>query len=270
MSNSKKGEIASNLILLSPPCELPNVVRAIRQHSLDQFTAVKLPGSEYSSILCSFSDMGDGKYRDPRTGILYDYDYNTREATPVGKLAPDNQLGGSINLESWRHAFEKEITNYVKEHYHEGTVSVFAPSDKPRIVACIEAHYSKNTTTGRWRSEWTLNTESHPEGSLVQVSGLIRVQTHLYEEGNIQLISSKEITFEVNAKNPQLFAAECVKNINTQDDVYQVAIAQNFQTMSDTTLKALRRQLPVTKTKIDWNNINSYQIGNEMSKPVAN
>ncbi|GFR65804.1 F-actin-capping protein subunit alpha-2-like, partial [Elysia marginata] len=44
---------------------------------------------------------------------------------------------------------------------------------------------------GRWRGQWSVTFPA--SGGSAEVSGLLRVQVHYYEDGNVQLVSSKDI-----------------------------------------------------------------------------
>jgi len=279
LSDNEKIRIVTDFILHAPPGEFREVVNDVRlllnndtllkeqassvfaQYSKDQLTPVRLDGAEQQSLITEYNELGSNRYHDPRTRQSFKYDHLREEATEYQSWTPDPVS------EPWRSALEEVWTKYCADHYHNGISAVFGFSQNGQITltACIEDHQfqPKNYWNGRWRSVWSLSFS--PSGN-AELRGTIKVQVHYYEDGNVQLVSCKEIKEPLVITSEKQIAEEIKQIVEEAENEYQIAISENYQTMSDTTFKALRRPLPVTRSKIEWNKIMSYRIGTELKQ----
>ena len=142
--------------------------------------------------------------------------------------------------------------------------------DNVTLVVCIESHVCEavNFVSGKWRGQWNV-TLPMCGGGVANVSGLLRVHIHYFENGNVQLISSKVIDQDLKIEK---FNADdlFVKLVSRAESAYQRALSKHLVNMSDNIFKSLRRQLPVTRSKIDWHKILGYKVGQELTKKVTN
>ncbi|KAI8990761.1 F-actin-capping protein subunit alpha, partial [Mycotypha africana] len=61
-------------------------------------------------------------------------------------------------------------------------------------------------------------------------------------------------------------AKSLVKEISKFDNQYQSAMNDSYNDLAENTFKGLRRALPMTRNKMDWNKILNYKIGNELAQ----
>jgi capping protein alpha len=143
-------------------------------------------------LITKFNDLGGGRFVDSRSQQTFKYDPLREEASQLQEHVPN------VDLEEWRLPLEQAWTTYCKEHYRDGTCAVFATSNEEgeiHLSACIEDHQfqPKNFWNGRWRSVWTFTFNPNSTGEKFDLEGSVKVQVHYYEDGNVQLVSSKEM-----------------------------------------------------------------------------
>lgn len=268
-----KVQIASDFIMHAPPGEFNEVFNDVRvlldnddllkqgasaaftKYNHEQFTPATLgEGDDAPEVLITEHGLNaDGTYSDPENGKVFSFDHLRKVASEIQDSAAND------GPESYRVALQKEAKAYTAEHYPAGITTVYGKGKD--VIVCIEDHkfQPRNFWNGRWRSQWTFNTST---GAAV---GILRVQVHYYEDGNVQLQSEKTVNLKVDVGSEDAAAKKLFKSIASTESEYQSSISENYVEMSDTTFKALRRALPITRQKVDWNKIMNYKVGKELA-----
>ncbi len=91
------------------------------------------------------------------------------------------------------------------------------------------------------------------------------MDVHYYEDGNVRLLTSKAAAASV----PSGTGAGVAREIALGEKKYQEELNRSFTSLSEGAFKALRRQLPVTRQKIEWDKVASYRLGQDIGGGAA-
>ncbi|WFC99221.1 F-actin-capping protein subunit alpha [Malassezia yamatoensis] len=120
----------------------------------------------------------------------------------------------------------------------------------------------RNFWSGRWRSTYVVDAQS---GRFEKAS--IQVDAHYFENGNVQLKTQTENvpTLETPKSPSQSLAKAVISTIEKHQQAYQQSLFRTTDNLRERSFKALRRTLPITRQKIDWDKAASYDIGSELA-----
>ncbi|EST10039.1 F-actin-capping protein subunit alpha [Kalmanozyma brasiliensis GHG001] len=121
-----------------------------------------------------------------------------------------------------------------------------------------------NFWSGRWRASYHLDPTSSP----VTLTSTLSVQVHYFENGNVQLNAAKPRTFHLSTDggDAEKLAKEVVSVISAHEDAWQKGLETSYDELAERAFKALRRQLPLTRQKVDWDKVLNYKLGDELAR----
>jgi len=140
------------------------------------------------------------------------------------------------------------------------------------IVLTGEKENLRNYWSGRWNSTWTVQFESTSSSSnsstsgSCTISGDIKLHAHYFEDGNVQLISTKSIPVtKLSFNNDDEFTQLIVSLIDTSEGTVQKGLEDMYANMNEETFRAMRRLMPITRTKMEWN-VNAVRLNKNLRK----
>ncbi|KAH0831910.1 F-actin-capping protein subunit alpha [Lanmaoa asiatica] len=274
-------QVASAFVLQSPPGEINDVLNdvrvivndddiledgllpALRDYNLAQFILVDVPNADHQTIVSDVARIQDideeeenERFLDPRSKTSFKFDH-LRLASTLDSHCERNESSAAL---------ESAALSYLASHYIDGVTAIFASQPPGHFtVQIVSNKYNlANFWSGRWRSQYQID---FAESKTIQ--GKILVNVHYYEQGNVQLETSHDLSIPmppaiVNA-SPTAAANKIFALIEAEETRLQTSLNDSYHKMSEKAFKGLRRALPLTRQKIDWDKVTGYKLGAELT-----
>jgi capping protein (actin filament) muscle Z-line, alpha len=279
VSSEEKVAIGSHFMLSSPPGQFNEVLSDVRKlvggdlisdqvassaarvFNLKTGVVVTDPTGQ-KVVVAKEGEIKTSTYLNSHTGTLFGFNHLTRQ---VSEVASDAAPPVPHPNEQHRVALQEKSDEYLKKRYvtTEAATGVFALSKTVLILRIIgEKTNLRNMWSGKWSSEWTITMRGTGQVSL---AGSIRIHAHYFEDGNVQVNTTKNIpSSDVSYTSETDLAINVMKIVSECEAALHNGLVDMYFNLNEHTFKAMRRLLPVTRTKMDWN-MNSHKLARNVS-----
>ncbi|KAL3902772.1 MAG: hypothetical protein SGPRY_011931, partial [Prymnesium sp.] len=207
----------------------------LKQLNTTEFASVELPSGS-KLLLTPHGEMADGGFLDP-SGKQVAYVNHSKLCCDRVEPIPPPQLKAAEEAAHLRDPIDAAMRAHVDKCLPSGSLTTYgsaSTSGATEIVCCVSAQAAdlNNFWAGRWWGEWKLTASS--EASVGQLAGIIKCNVHYFEDGNEDV------------------GGAFVKKVQKFEEEFLSKLEEIYQTLSEQVMQSLRRRLPITRTKFDW------------------
>ncbi|KAJ9470558.1 F-actin-capping protein subunit alpha [Diplonema papillatum] len=275
-SDDEKRDIAKQFILASPCHELKHVIKdvrvlvqddaliddllpeTVRQYNVENFVPIESPYGNIVVLCEAGAGEEDHTFLDPKAQKYF-------KVTDHVKLKTEEASGSAAEdpKESFRSLLDTKLGEYVSAHYKSGAHSVFKSGDDAYVILInSEKSNPGSSWSGRWKTYVTVTLTSATSASL---SGVANNAVHYYEEGNVQMDSSKEVSRDVKGDSEEALVRKIVTFCEDSEFDFHSKIDEVCASLSAKSLKTLRRRLPVSKQHFNFSS-GAHKLAMELTQ----
>ncbi|XP_024385990.1 F-actin-capping protein subunit alpha isoform X1 [Physcomitrium patens] len=293
LGDDQKVSIGKWFLLNAPPGQVLQVAKDVRElltdsqlydraaseafpeYNVRSMISLEMPDGSGKVLLTKFGELDRSHFLVPRTASVAVVDHVKQMCTEV-RPADDEELP-SAYVEGFRFCVDVALLKYVDEAFQGGECSVYCTKGKDleksggefevTVVISNSSYSPKNFRGGCWQSVWgvLINEELHS----ASLQGTISVNAHYFEEGNVQLQSSRAFNDTVLLQDGKDAGTVIVNSIEHLESVFLSNLEEQFANLSDRTFKELRRKLPVTRTLFAWDKALQLSLTREITREFS-
>jgi capping protein alpha len=255
ISNAPAGEVdlvvADVKVLTNRESEVLDAAKTeefLGKYNVNRMEWATAPDSQEPVIVASAGQVASNQFVNPGTGNVLEFNHTTRTFS-MG----DSKQSLPENIEAYRSAIARSVREYVQANFTDGKcVTTTFGSDAGIITVCLSAKNVNlgNFWTGAWRSTYTLDVSS--EGS-ANLECSVRVDSHYFEDGNVQLVSDKKSSVAIDVKDAKSTAHRVATAVGEFETNFQNALEEMYVNMHLTTFKQMRRIATLSGNFMTWN-----------------
>lgn len=215
-----------------------------------------------TSPLSDILELDPTHYVDPFSGSTYSLDHLSISTSASDVKRPTDDTRNEI-----KDALQPELKKYIQSFYvsDPSAAMAYAKDKKVLVVLAGEKVNLRNFWSGKWNSTWTVSFDADNKAS---ISGEVKVHVHYFEDGNLQLATSKRcdsVVLTSASPSTAQVVSKVIDHIKQFEISLQSGLEEMYNAMNNETFKSMRRVMPITREKMAWN-INAVRMVRQVRK----